>query len=50
MQGLAVQLSKLEFNSEDEKANVRMIFQSATDSLSPDDRSTAAHFCQVVVR
>ena len=45
-EGLAVQLSKLEFNSEDEKANVRMIFQSATDSLSPDDRQlpSVVHF------
>jgi len=45
-EALAVQLSKLDFNSEDEKANVRMIFQSATDSLSPDDRQlpSVVHF------
>eukprot|EP00960_Hanusia_phi_P004771 138374-Hanusia_phi.AAC.1 len=41
-EALALQMSKLDFNNDDEKANIDMIFNSAIDSLSADDRKIPA--------
>jgi len=37
-EGLALQMSKLDFNTEDEKKLVESVFNNAIDSLSEDDR------------
>ena len=37
-ESLAMQMSKLDVNTEDEKANVEQIFMCALDSLAEEDR------------
>ena len=45
----ALQMSKLDFNTSEEKALVREVFENATDVLSDDDKQLPQVQCKVSV-